>query len=1105
MLWKSSWFKVMWSVVMSMGLLLGGMVPVWANQILNGSFEDTPESCWGLLPPASHWTGYGLSPLKIFGNNTPCPWGGNPPDGVQWLGDSTQYSNKSGGAYQQLIVNASSTGQFRILWNVFKYSDTPPDTSAGYVRVGIDPTGGVDPAGASVVWGASPSSVNGAFIWDTTETGEWPSSSGGFQLGNYLTTPEVVTTGKKITCFVDYEFHWAGFGVAVRFDLAEVTGGFAATAEETSPPEVISVTRTTAAVIDPVTYSYSLLELGDLPGDATDPAAQLMGRDGGQHADYRVGGVFDQAQMPAGFEFAIAAASDTPCSTLTQGYAPNYAGGIFVSGTGTWRIEGRGPRWGRLTAPSSLWRDLDQDGDGTYETIKRDGATLVAFPLGAANQEVQIICKICDWRRSSNEFMPEPPAYEGAGLFIATPDYQNFFSTAGIDMPDTDPYGGGIPVQAYWSMPSINNRGSWGSSENLEGNPVGNGSDPGMLPVWLGIRRSVDNRIYCSYSRVSENDLSDFYASPAGFIDNSSLESSYPVVVGVYINEGLIINLDYIITTWFPATNETGSQVLGMACDHTPRTYPLVWDAADLLPFANWGGPVQAQLSLRAADLDGPGQYTNSAWDSFISLTPFPTRTPLPTRTPNTTATPPTPAITPTLSFTPTEDVELIQDGGFEQAFPNVASYAHTLRYWDSYNEVERLPVNPVRFSDGIDAALEGDWSIGGVHTWYGGVYQTVPVNQGALYHISAWARTVRQNSDMRLGVDPTGGWNHFSENVNWTPWASHDDDALAPPFNYEEVSMDIQAQATQITVFLEYMKRVSGGSSASWDKVSVLGPDPGAPRPTIIPLPTVPAIEPAFFDLEGLWVGGAEMIYPDGWAPWYLYNVPVPGSTSFFGNKTRMGKNGSDVAHTGQSCQSIEQTGGYGFLDAGLLTRFLVTPGHQYRAGAWFHIDSPTTCSGSINQNYVNLGLANVDFAPDLSGNLALVPSATQIWSHFQWTTGVHIPGGDLNSQGPIQVYDTWFQVSSPLVLATSTTMSLAVETLSLSDHCTNTLIDSIVIEDLPPGTTVTPSPTLFVPTNTPLPHEAWQDCDHNGDGYVDAQDLLLFQTYWHNGTPRP
>jgi len=463
--------KYLVSTTLALVFFLAAITGTQANQILNGSFEDSAVSCWG--PPPAEWDGYG-GYLRVFDGG--CPWGGGGYNSPQFAGESWVYGvRKQGGIYQQIICNASSTGTFRVMWNVFN------SESQISIRAGIDPTGGTDPNADTVEWGPTIS-------FTTSDNGDFPAPTGWgnpADPGSWLETPEITSAGKKVTCFIDY-VAVPGPGGIVRFDMAEVTGALVDFAEETFPPHVRDLSLMGDPIMGPVDFEYEILdaEASGAPSSATDdftdPPAQLVGNDLGLHGDYRVGGIFNTEVMPAGFSFDIQPASYTYASTDQP---PDPRTG-FVPGVGTLWVRGLGYRSNYPTDQHYYWRDIpDAGAPGGFQFV-RNAPNLIAEMFGNANETIQVIAKFSYWKDSADEFNPIVNDYEGIGLYMSTPDKRYFYSVGGFQ--DEGPFAGGTSVGAYFSFMGSPN--GWNNDFwiNLQGDPVTN-----ELPLWLANRRSV--------------------------------------------------------------------------------------------------------------------------------------------------------------------------------------------------------------------------------------------------------------------------------------------------------------------------------------------------------------------------------------------------------------------------------------------------------------------------------------------------------------------------------------------------------------------------------------------------------------------------------------
>lgn len=133
-------------------------------------------------------------------------------------------------------------------------------------------------------------------------------------------------------------------------------------------------------------------------------------------------------------------------------------------------------------------------------------------------------------------------------------------------------------------------------------------------------------------------------------------------------------------------------------------------------------------------------------------------------------------------------------------------------------------------------------WIYADATSFDGGVYQVVSVTPGRGYHFEvAWA-VVRHSGDLvrddvnlarQVGIDPTGGTNPLSSNVQWS--GEYRGTGKFPP----ELAIDQHARSDRITIFLRAKNYYTTSRAEVFFDHAVLTEN-GAP-PIVIPSPTRP------------------------------------------------------------------------------------------------------------------------------------------------------------------------------------------------------------------------------------------------------------------------
>jgi len=157
-----------------------------ANFLLNPGFET------GTL---SNWTTYGSIDGLLSGS-----WfaGITAHTGSWFIGSAADGQTKSGGVYQRVAVPAGSY-QARV-WSRVYHGGNPEDSARS--RVGIDPTGGTNPAAAAVVWSPFDSQPVEYYSEWRELVSPAVSSPGGY-VTIFLDAQQTNAAGWHINCFDD--------------------------------------------------------------------------------------------------------------------------------------------------------------------------------------------------------------------------------------------------------------------------------------------------------------------------------------------------------------------------------------------------------------------------------------------------------------------------------------------------------------------------------------------------------------------------------------------------------------------------------------------------------------------------------------------------------------------------------------------------------------------------------------------------------------------------------------------------------------------------------------------------------------------------------------
>ena len=286
----------------------------------NGGFEDGAAAG---QPPAG-WTLFG----RTDGSHTGEWFSGlRPVQGKTLLAAAAHHEVKNGGAYQRLVWR----GGTRVNASVFVATPGDSTRSSG-CRIGLDPTGGTDPAAASIVWSDWARSPT----WKRIETGP----------------VAVRSADRHITIFLAHRHALDGG----RFN---VTGFDACVLEDPDEKPRAAATR---AARDMVLVEYRWRAMPDLPVPKA-PASPVYPANGGRF----------------GFNGEM---KWSPASVAGKGTVDNYE--IFISPRAdlawpvlpnTHRLTGSAQPSFRLIAPDALrdgvtyyWRVRGRSSDGVWGT-----------------------------------------------------------------------------------------------------------------------------------------------------------------------------------------------------------------------------------------------------------------------------------------------------------------------------------------------------------------------------------------------------------------------------------------------------------------------------------------------------------------------------------------------------------------------------------------------------------------------------------------------------------------------------------------------------------------------------------------------------------------
>lgn len=412
-------------------------------------------------------------------------------------------------------------------------------------RIGIDRTGGTNPNSANIQWSS--------FVYADNYT--------------LAETPNVTATGGVVTVFLNYTFPYAYEKQTIYFEDVSLTGTLANPAQAGTPPQVSNLTLTSPPNIGNLNYSYTLT---DADGAGT---ANI-------EVDYQVGRVLDFLFLPE--------------SELVMGnLGANGTGGPSApdgngTGRGNWRVKGN---------ETGDWRN------GTA------GATYIRYKtFDNWTGELMFSVKISDWERTGTPFRNHGD-WEGAGIFMATPDLSQWYAVDALDQPGFD--------NAIYVAANVNCGGNSGrliGPYNLEGTGV---PTDGNNPFYFRLERLSD-RVRCGFSRTGQS--RDDYVFFHEFLnpDAGVIARGNPIIIGMYVNMWPTINFESILLDWTTATSGPGGD--GKTnLSTSPAGVPHVFQWAAGTDLMGLTSLTAARLRIRATDINGSGAWGSSV---FSALSP---------------------------------------------------------------------------------------------------------------------------------------------------------------------------------------------------------------------------------------------------------------------------------------------------------------------------------------------------------------------------------------------------------------------------------------------------------------------------------------------------